>query len=156
MPKKIADRRLNVRRLPPHDPMDSRTLPQLWPCLARRPLAGRHPAERAPAFVRIRGRDCRGLIVQVHWWEWLILGWSIALVWMAEAFNTALEFLADEVSLERRETLWLRPILRERVGSAARLERGVVCWLQWNRGLLLAKPIRMFGEGREVLAGRTE
>lgn len=37
--------------------------------------------------------------------EWLLLGWSIALVWMAEAFNTALEFLADEVSLERRDRL---------------------------------------------------
>jgi hypothetical protein len=49
------------------------------------------------------------------------------------------------------ETLWLRPELREQVGSAARLiEKGVVCWLHVFRGLLLAKPIRMFGEGRAV------
>ena len=44
------------------------------------------------------------------------------------------------------QTLWLRPGLREQVGSAARpIEKGVVCWLHLNRGLLLAKPIRMFG-----------
>ena len=47
------------------------------------------------------------------------------------------------------ETLWLRPDLREKVGSAARLiGKGVVCWPHGNRGLLLAKPIRMFGERR--------
>jgi hypothetical protein len=43
------------------------------------------------------------------------------------------------------KTLWLRPDLREQVGSAARLiEKGAVCWLHLNRGLLLARPIRMF------------
>ncbi len=31
-------------------------------------------------------------------WLWIIL--SIAIVWLAESFNTALEFLADAVSLE--------------------------------------------------------
>jgi len=52
------------------------------------------------------------------------------------------------------ETLWLRPDLLWQVGSAARLiEKGVVCWLHWIRGLLREKPIRMFREGREVLAG---
>jgi hypothetical protein len=55
------------------------------------------------------------------------------------------------------ETLWLRPILRKQVRSAARLiEKGVVCWPLMSRGLLLAKPIRMFGEGREVLIRRTK
>jgi len=55
---------------------------------------------------------------------------------------------------ELGETLWLRFDLREQAGSAARLiEKGVVCWLHWNRGLLREKPIRMFREGREVLAG---
>jgi hypothetical protein len=55
------------------------------------------------------------------------------------------------------ETLWLRPDLREQVGSAARLiEKGVVCWLHVDRGLLLAMPIRTFGERREVSAGRTK
>ena len=47
------------------------------------------------------------------------------------------------------ETLWLRRGLRERIEGAARLiEKGVVCWSHWNRGLHLAKPIRMFGERR--------
>ncbi len=46
-----------------------------------------------------------GLLVQLRGWEWLVIAWSIAMVWMAEALNTALEFLADEVSLERRERL---------------------------------------------------
>ena len=32
-------------------------------------------------------------------WCWLVL--AITLVWMAEAFNTALEFLADAVTLEQ-------------------------------------------------------
>jgi hypothetical protein len=55
------------------------------------------------------------------------------------------------------ETLWLRPDLREQVGGAARLiEKGVVCWLHRNRGLLRGKPIRMFEEGREVPTGRTK
>jgi hypothetical protein len=55
------------------------------------------------------------------------------------------------------ETLWLRPDMREQVGSTARLiEKGVVCWLHVFRGLLLARPIRMFGEGRAVPAGRTK
>ena len=55
------------------------------------------------------------------------------------------------------ETLWLRPGLREQAGSAARLiEKGVVCWLHRNRGLLLEKPIRMFGEGHEVPIRQTK
>lgn len=41
-----------------------------------------------------------GLEVGRHDWCWLAA--AIAAVWTAEAFNTALEFLADEVSLEQR------------------------------------------------------
>ena len=37
--------------------------------------------------------------------EWALLVAAIALVWMAEAFNTAIEFLADEISEEKRERL---------------------------------------------------
>ncbi len=37
--------------------------------------------------------------------DWLWLALAIGLVWMAEAFNTALEFLADEVSMEHRERI---------------------------------------------------
>lgn len=35
--------------------------------------------------------------------EWALVLLACALVWLAEALNTALEFLADEVSRERRE-----------------------------------------------------
>lgn len=35
--------------------------------------------------------------------EWALIAVACGLVWLAEAFNTALEFLADEVSRERRE-----------------------------------------------------
>jgi diacylglycerol kinase (ATP) len=35
--------------------------------------------------------------------EWCAIVVAIALVWVTEAVNTAIEFLADEVALERRE-----------------------------------------------------
>jgi len=37
--------------------------------------------------------------------EWSLLLFAMALVWSAEAFNTAIELLADEISEERRERL---------------------------------------------------
>ena len=37
--------------------------------------------------------------------EWCLLLFAMVLVWTAEALNTALELLADEVSEERRERL---------------------------------------------------
>jgi diacylglycerol kinase (ATP) len=37
--------------------------------------------------------------------EWLAIVLALGLVWTAEALNTAVEFLADEVSLERRDLL---------------------------------------------------
>lgn len=44
-----------------------------------------------------------GFVCRVSRQEWALLVLAIALVWLAEAVNTALEFLADEVSGERRE-----------------------------------------------------
>lgn len=44
-------------------------------------------------------------LLEVRAGDWLWLVWSLVVVWMAEAFNTALEFLADEVSEERRERI---------------------------------------------------
>lgn len=35
--------------------------------------------------------------------EWCVIVLAIALVWITEAINTAIEFLADEVTRERRE-----------------------------------------------------
>ncbi len=72
---------------------------------------------------------------------------------------SALSYLRDWSSgdASKGETLWLRSNLRKHVGSAARLiEKGVVCWLHRNRGLLLEKPIRMFGEGHEVPIRQTK
>lgn len=37
--------------------------------------------------------------------EWALLALAIGAVWTAEALNTALELLADELTLERRERL---------------------------------------------------
>lgn len=54
------------------------------------------------------------LRVDTREWCWLVV--AMALVWMAEAFNTALEFLADEVSLAQRE----------RIGRAKDLAAGAV------------------------------
>ncbi len=46
-----------------------------------------------------------GLWFGVTRWEWCALVFTIGLVWTAEALNTALEFLADEVSQEHRELI---------------------------------------------------
>ncbi|MEJ0000840.1 MAG: diacylglycerol kinase family protein [Verrucomicrobiota bacterium] len=46
-----------------------------------------------------------GLGLRVSRGEWLALALAIGLVWTAEALNTAIEFLADEVSLEKRERI---------------------------------------------------
>lgn len=46
-----------------------------------------------------------GAALRVSAVEWRWLAGAVAAVWTAEAFNTALEFLADEVSLERRERI---------------------------------------------------
>lgn len=46
-----------------------------------------------------------GLLVGLRRWEWVAIMLCIGMVWMAEALNTALEFLADEVSLEQRERI---------------------------------------------------
>jgi diacylglycerol kinase len=46
-----------------------------------------------------------GIRVGLRRWEWVAIMLCIGMVWMAEALNTALEFLADEVSLEQRERI---------------------------------------------------
>jgi diacylglycerol kinase (ATP) len=38
-------------------------------------------------------------------WEWVALLLAIGLVWTAEAVNTAVELLGDEISQERRERI---------------------------------------------------
>ncbi|MEI6081122.1 MAG: diacylglycerol kinase family protein [Verrucomicrobiota bacterium] len=46
-----------------------------------------------------------GKILHLRRWEWVAILLCIGMVWMAEALNTAIEFLADEVSLEKRERI---------------------------------------------------
>jgi diacylglycerol kinase (ATP) len=46
-----------------------------------------------------------GFWLKVSLIEWGLLIMAIALVWIAEALNTALEFLADEITEERRDRI---------------------------------------------------
>ncbi len=46
-----------------------------------------------------------GSIVHLRRWEWAAILLCIGMVWMAEALNTAIEFLGDEISLERRDRI---------------------------------------------------
>jgi diacylglycerol kinase len=46
-----------------------------------------------------------GVYLHLRRWEWVAILLCIGMVWMAEALNTAIEFLADEVTLERRERI---------------------------------------------------
>jgi len=46
-----------------------------------------------------------GLLTGLSWMEWCALAFAIGLVWVAEALNTALEFLSDEVSMEKRDLI---------------------------------------------------
>lgn len=46
-----------------------------------------------------------GFLCQITTLEWALIIFSISIVWLSQAMNTALEFLADEVSLEWRERI---------------------------------------------------
>ena len=46
-----------------------------------------------------------GIYLHLRRWEWVAILLCIGMVWMAEALNTAIEFLADEVTLERRDRI---------------------------------------------------
>ena len=46
-----------------------------------------------------------GIALHLRRWEWVAILLCIGMVWVAEALNSALEFLADEVSLERRDRI---------------------------------------------------
>ena len=42
-----------------------------------------------------------GVSLQVSWMEWCLLTLAISQVWIAEGLNTAVEYLADAVTLEQ-------------------------------------------------------
>ena len=46
-----------------------------------------------------------GIYLHLRRWEWVAILLCIGMVWMAEALNTAIEFLADEVTLEKRDRI---------------------------------------------------
>ncbi|WP_043585083.1 diacylglycerol kinase family protein [Geminisphaera colitermitum] len=46
-----------------------------------------------------------GFLYHITSLEWALIVFSISIIWLSEAMNTALEFLADEVSLEWRERI---------------------------------------------------
>lgn len=46
-----------------------------------------------------------GFSFKVSRLEWALLILAISIVWIAEAINTSIEFLCDEVTLERRERI---------------------------------------------------
>jgi len=46
-----------------------------------------------------------GIICRISPTEWALVTFAVALVWMGEALNTAVEFLADEISEQHRERL---------------------------------------------------
>jgi diacylglycerol kinase (ATP) len=56
-------------------------------------------------LVATAGVVVAGLCLNLAHWEWCALVIAIGLVWTAEALNTAVEFLADEVSREQRELI---------------------------------------------------
>ena len=46
-----------------------------------------------------------GFAYRISALEWALIVFSIFIVWLVEAVNTAIEFLADEISLEWRERI---------------------------------------------------
>lgn len=46
-----------------------------------------------------------GFVVSISSVDWALVTIAIALVWIAEALNTAIEFLADDITEERRERI---------------------------------------------------
>ncbi len=46
-----------------------------------------------------------GIFYRITSIEWALIVFAIAIVWLSEALNTALEFLADEINLEWRERI---------------------------------------------------
>ena len=67
-------------------------------------LVATQPHARLHAVASI-GVVIAGRIVHLRRWEWVVILLCIGLVWMGKALNTALEFLADEVSLDHRELI---------------------------------------------------
>ena len=70
----------------------------LWLMILTQP----HPQLHALATIAVL---IAGIVLHLRRWEWVAILLCIGMVWVAEALNSALEFLADEVSLEKRERI---------------------------------------------------
>lgn len=69
-----------------------------WTLLTSQPHAKVHAVATVVVIVA-------GYVFRVSTFDWALLVLAISIVWLAEAVNTAIEFLADEVTLERRERI---------------------------------------------------
>jgi diacylglycerol kinase (ATP) len=67
-------------------------------------LIGTQPHARLHLFATLLVTGA-GIYLHLRRWEWAAILLCIGMVWMAEALNTAIEFLADEVTLERRDRI---------------------------------------------------
>jgi len=79
-----------------------------------------------------------GIYLRLFDFEWVMVIGAIALVWIAEALNTALEFLADEVTLEKRDRIRKAKdvaALGVLVAAAAAVLFGLVAFLPHIRGI---------------------
>lgn len=69
-----------------------------------RTLVATQPNARVHAVATV-AVTASGVALSIDRLEWVAVAVAMALVWLAEALNTAVEFLADEVTLERRERI---------------------------------------------------
>jgi len=73
-------------------------------CRGVKVLVSTQPHARLHAAATI-GVLIAGKVIHLRRWEWVAILLCIGMVWMAEALNTALEFLADEVSRDHRDLI---------------------------------------------------
>jgi diacylglycerol kinase (ATP) len=89
-----------------------------------------HPQLHALATIAVL---IAGIVLHLRRWEWVAILLCIGLVWVAEALNSALEFLADEVSLEKRELIGkAKDVAAGGVLIAAMVSVAVAAMIFWN------------------------
>ena len=89
-----------------------------------------HPQLHALATIAVL---IAGIVLHLRRWEWVAILLCIGMVWVAEALNSALEFLADEVSLEKRERIGkAKDVAAGGVLIAAIVSVAVAALVFWN------------------------
>lgn len=46
-----------------------------------------------------------GILISISRIEWALVSFTIGIVWLAESFNTAIEFLGDEITKEKQDRI---------------------------------------------------